>query len=73
MRLRKFVCPFIVAMIIVGCVMLSAVHASMACYVTETGDKYHTINCHYVRHSCIKTTIGTAILDGKEGCSVCNP
>jgi hypothetical protein len=60
-----------IALIVFVFVMLSAIGASAKAYVTETGDKFHCYGCRYLTDSCIETTVGTALLEGKKGCSVC--
>lgn len=43
------------------------------CYITDTGEKYHSNLCQYVRKSCIQTTIPQAISAGYSKCSKCTP
>lgn len=43
------------------------------CYITETGEKYHSRNCQYLRQSCIQTTVPQAIAAGYTQCSKCTP
>ncbi|GAV24764.1 prophage LambdaCh01, thermonuclease [Carboxydothermus islandicus] len=42
-------------------------------YVTLTGHKYHRSWCRYLRYSKIPISLGDAINEGYEPCSVCNP
>lgn len=45
---------------------------SRTVYITETGTKYHTINCQYVKKSCIGIPINSAIDSGFTRCSRCH-
>ncbi len=40
------------------------------CYITDTGDCYHTVYCGYL-HSKIKTTVSSAKAQGYRPCSAC--
>ena len=42
-------------------------------YYTKTGKKYHLINCPYLSHSKIKTTVKEAKAKGLTPCSRCKP
>jgi hypothetical protein len=42
-------------------------------YVTNTGTKYHTSGCQYLRKSKIATSSDKAIERGYSACSVCKP
>lgn len=42
-------------------------------YITNSGVKYHTADCHHLRQSKIPTTIQEAIEDGYDSCSHCDP
>lgn len=42
-------------------------------YITDTGDKYHTGSCRYLKKSKIQTTKKNAKSDGYTPCSVCKP
>ena len=42
-------------------------------YKTDTGSKYHSAFCRYLKDSCIKTTIEEAEAQGLEPCSRCTP
>ena len=44
---------------------------STICYVTNTGDCYHTIDCGYLHSSSNETTIGSARARGYRKCSKC--
>ena len=43
------------------------------CYVTATGECYHSLNCQYLKNSAYKTTVYEAKLDGYLSCSKCTP
>lgn len=42
-------------------------------YTTKTGEKYHTENCRYLKHSKKEITLEQAINLGYQACSVCKP
>lgn len=42
-------------------------------YITKTGEKYHTENCHYLKNSKIVITLEKALETGYEACKVCKP
>lgn len=42
-------------------------------YVTDTGDKYHSEGCQYLRRSCYAETLEDAINEGYTPCSRCHP
>lgn len=42
-------------------------------YVTDTGDKYHSEGCQYLRRSCYAETLEDAINEGYTPCKKCNP
>lgn len=42
-------------------------------YITKTGSKYHSSNCSYLKQSKIEIDKNTAISQGYEACSRCNP
>lgn len=42
-------------------------------YITETGEKYHRSGCQYLRKSKIPISLESAVIDGYERCSKCNP
>ena len=42
-------------------------------YTTKTGEKYHTANCRYLKHSKKEITLEQAINFGYQACSVCKP
>ena len=42
-------------------------------YTTQTGEKYHTANCRYLKHSKKEITLEQAINLGYQACSVCKP
>jgi hypothetical protein len=42
-------------------------------YVTNTGSKYHTADCSYLRYSSIPMNKNDAIAQGYTPCSRCNP
>jgi hypothetical protein len=42
-------------------------------YITRTGEKYHTENCRYLRHSKIAVTLNDEIKSSYEPCKVCKP
>lgn len=46
---------------------------SVTVYITNTGAKYHSSGCRYLRKSKIATTLGEAISSGYTPCSKCSP
>lgn len=42
-------------------------------YITRTGSKYHVAGCQYLRTSMISISLGSALVQGYEPCSVCKP
>ncbi len=42
-------------------------------YITQTGEKYHTSSCRYLKESKIETTLEKALESGYEACKVCKP
>lgn len=59
------------------CILLilrvSAASGSTIVYVTNTGEKYHSYGCQYLRKSCISISLGSAVASGYTRCSRCNP
>jgi len=45
----------------------------LVCYVTNTGSKYHTENCSYLKHSMIGLSLMNAKTQGYGACSRCQP
>ena len=41
-------------------------------YITNTGDKYHTYNCRFLRSSKIAVSLSWAQSHGYQACSVCH-
>ena len=46
---------------------------SATVYITNSGKKYHTSNCRYLRNSKIKTTLKSAKSKGYTACKICKP
>ena len=42
-------------------------------YITNTGEKYHSYGCQYLRKSCIEITLSSAVSSGYGRCSKCHP
>lgn len=42
-------------------------------YITKTGEKYHTENCHYLKYSRTEIELDKAKDRGYTACSVCKP
>lgn len=42
-------------------------------YITDTGNKYHTGSCRFVKNSKTSITVQEALSQGYEPCGVCNP
>ena len=40
-------------------------------YVTDTGEKYHSYGCRYLKYSSTKKDIQQAIKQGYTPCSIC--
>lgn len=45
----------------------------IAAYKTSTGEKYHRVNCRYVKGKAIDINLSRALYDGLEACKVCRP
>lgn len=41
-------------------------------YITKSGKKHHTENCHYLKYSKIETTLQEADKEGYTPCKVCH-
>jgi len=61
-----FVCIFAVA-------VAHAAAPDTIVFVTKTGSKYHREDCASLRSSKIETTLGEAVAEGYEPCSLCDP
>jgi len=48
-------------------------NAKVTVYITKTGSKYHRFDCPTLRNTKIPISLGDAVLEGLEPCSVCNP
>lgn len=46
---------------------------SVTVYVTNTGEKYHTAGCQYLKKSQIPIDLNDALAQGYEPCSKCHP
>ncbi|MEM6718371.1 MAG: hypothetical protein AAF611_03550 [Bacteroidota bacterium] len=46
---------------------------SQTVYTTKSGEKYHKINCRYLKYSRYQTTIDSAKIFGYTACKVCKP
>ncbi len=44
-----------------------------ACYITNTGSKYHKGGCRYLHSSAISIDCDVARMEGYGACSVCKP
>lgn len=53
--------------------LLSFCAFSQTVYVTNTGSKYHTSGCQYLRKSKIAIQVDSAIIQNYTACSVCKP
>lgn len=42
-------------------------------YVTDTGSKYHSYGCRYLKDSCFPVSLSDAKASGYTPCSVCKP
>lgn len=42
-------------------------------YITETGKKYHTEHCRYLKSSKIEINLSKALYKGYDRCKVCKP
>lgn len=47
--------------------------SSTTVYITKTGSKYHRGSCSYLKKSKIEISLDSAIAQGYEPCSRCNP
>lgn len=51
---------------------VSAAAGYTTVYVTDTGEKYHTYGCQYLRSSSYSISLETAVKSGYTRCSKCN-
>ena len=77
---QKLVFALIVGfLLVIGCSKPSSVvydypvDNSPIVYVTNTGEKYHTSGCGYLKYSAISIRLNDAKLTNKTRCSVCKP
>ena len=71
----------IISFLIIGCSKPSSVNIeynypvdnSPIVYITETGNKYHTSKCGYLKYSKIPIRLNDARLTNRTRCSVCEP
>ena len=76
---QKIVFALIVGFLIIGCSKPSSVEynypvdTSPIVYITNTGEKYHTSGCRYLKYSAISIRLNDAKLTNKTRCSVCEP
>lgn len=63
--------------LIILCTLLfsfvSAASGTTTVYITDTGEKYHSYGCQYLRKSCISISLSDAVARGYTRCSKCNP
>lgn len=52
---------------------VSAASGDTIVYVTNTGEKYHSYGCQYLRRSCNSITLSNAVSAGYTRCSRCSP
>ncbi len=45
---------------------------SPVCYITDTGSRYHAVDCRYLSNSMHKTTVAEARKNGYTACSACS-
>lgn len=68
---KKFlVIAFLCVLLII---QVSAASGYTIVYVTNTGEKYHSYGCQYLRKSCISISLSSAVSSGYTRCSKCNP
>lgn len=78
-RIKKKLCPFIIAGIIGICILTGFVSFhyfanAQAVYITDTGTKYHVKDCPYIDGKGItQITKGQAEKEGLGPCSQCKP
>lgn len=53
--------------------VVAAASGDTIVYITNTGEKYHSYGCQYLRKSCIQITLSSAALSGYGRCSKCSP
>jgi hypothetical protein len=70
LKTKKFIAVIILFLFIAATVF--AASADTEVYITKTGDKYHRVNCSYLKSSKIRTTLGDAVSRGYGHCSRCN-
>lgn len=69
---RKWIWMCLILLGIIQSCAISQFKESMV-FITKTGKKYHTIDCHYLKYSSIKIEINKAKDQGYTPCSVCKP
>ena len=52
---------------------LSCQSQTQEVYITKSGEKYHSKNCHYLKKSRITITLEKALENGYQACKVCKP
>lgn len=52
---------------------VSAASGDTTVYVTNTGEKYHSYGCQYLRKSCNSISLSNAVSAGYTRCSKCSP
>lgn len=52
---------------------VSAASGDTTVYVTNTGEKYHSYGCQYLRQSCNSISLSNAVSAGYTRCSRCSP
>lgn len=52
---------------------ITAPRQTKTVYVTETGSKYHSYGCRYLKDSCFPMSLSDAKANGYTPCSVCKP
>lgn len=52
---------------------VSAASGDTTVYVTNTGEKYHSYGCQYLRQSCNSISLSNAVSAGYTRCSKCSP
>lgn len=70
-----YIISFIIAIFMameINSVFFHKTDDDVTCYITATGEKYHSSGCVYLSQSSIKTTLAKAKINGYTSCMKCN-
>ena len=63
----------LILVVVFFALQISAASGDTTVYVTNTGEKYHTYGCQYLRKSCNPISLENAVYYGYTRCSRCSP